>query len=116
MGDSRDVTFVCTRDLRLQGFFGSTIQHKTVSVYEFRVSLERGGEGYRVRSHELPSGSCNISTMLIGRGTLATHDWGLRVDGAGQPYIPVGTGKSYMVEMGKDYQLQQEECAWRCAG
>ena len=72
--------------------------------------------GFRVKIDPVFDTCGNISTMLIGRGTLATHDWGLRVDGAGQPYIPVGAGKSYMVEMGKDYQLQQEECARKCAG
>lgn len=30
-------------------------------------------------------------------------------------HIPVGTGKSYMVEIGRDYQHQQDECARKCA-
>ena len=64
-------------------------------VYEFQVRLVKGGRFYAVRSHKLLDGAANVSTMLIGRGTIAAHDWGIRVDRAGQPYLPTETGLSY---------------------
>jgi hypothetical protein len=82
----------------LRGFFDTDSMEKEVPVYEFKVLLERGGKEFLVRSHELPDGTCNISSMLVGRGTLALHHWGLKVDRAGNPYIRTRRGRSYMVE------------------
>jgi hypothetical protein len=74
------------------------MEKEVPAVYELKVLLERGGKEFLVRSHELPDGTCNISSMLVGRGTLALHHWGLKVDRAGSPYIRTRRGRSYMVE------------------
>ena len=89
------------------GFFDTDSMEKEVPVYEFKVLLERGGKEFLVRSHELPDGTCNISSMLVGRGTLALHR-------AGNPYIRTRRGRSYMVEPHRGYEEQQVEYAQAC--
>ena len=66
-------------------------------MYEFLFRLLDGGQEYPVRSYELADGTCSISSMLVGRGTIALHCWGLQVDEAGQPYLNTDRGSSYMV-------------------
>jgi len=51
--------------------------------------------------------------MLVGRGTIAAHNWGLRVDQIGQPYLQTEKGRSYMVEAGGEYDAQQAEYSRR---
>jgi hypothetical protein len=51
--------------------------------------------------------------MLVGRGTIAAHNWGLRVDQIGQPYLQTEKGRSYMVEAGGEYGAQQAEYSRR---
>jgi hypothetical protein len=105
------VQYVCTKWLNLQGFFDAASHMRNLPIYEFMVRLGRDGKEYPVRSHELPNGACGISTMLVGRGTIIHHRWGMRVDAAGQPYIETDCGRSYLVDGEGNYEALQEQYA-----
>jgi hypothetical protein len=111
LGPSPKVQFVCTKWLNLQGFFDTAGHLRNLPIYEFMVRLGSDGKEYPVRSHELPNGACGISTMLVGRGTIIRHRWGMKVDAADQPYIKTDCGRSYLVDGMGNYEALQEQYA-----